>query len=229
MRDPYVYGMPGDVSFPLQNRQHELFYGPAPHARMEKTMRAVPSGHHMAPIGKTVAMAGLRGRGVGALVAVPFDQVTGRPVMRAAYEMGKMGISSPIQMAALGDAVADRAACMATTGAMVGGAGVAQQMHTQSGGTDQGWTTGINIFGTLASTAQAMCGLIQTSGQVTTAGPGPTPPPLPPATSSLSTTTFSAPASAPSGDFLAGVPSWAILAGSAVVGGLVAAVAFGRK
>lgn len=226
MRDPYQYGLPGDVSYTPQNRLRELYYGAAPNARLEKTMRAVPSGHHMAPIGKTVQMAGLRGRGMGALVAVPFSEVTGRPVMRAAYESHKLGIGTSIQMAALGDAVADRNACMAVTGAMVGGSGVAQQMHTQSGGTDQGWTTGISIFSALAATGAALCTQIQTSGTVTPAPAGATPPPLPPATSSLSTQP--AAVTQQSTDFLAGVPSWAIFAGAAAAGGLIAAVAFGK-
>lgn len=231
MRDPYNYGLPGNVSYSPQNRVLELYYGSAPHARLEKTMRAVPSGHHMAPIGKTVQMAGLRGRrgGMGALAVVPFSEVTGRPVMRAAYEAHKLGIGTSIQMAALGDAVADRAACMGITGAMVGGAGVAQQMHAQSAGTgtpDAGWTAGIGIFNVLATTGAALCQQIQTSGTVTPAPAGPTPPPLPPATSSLSQQPSAI--TQQSSDFMAGVPTWAVFAGAAAVGGLVAAVAFGR-
>lgn len=233
MRTPYSYGFPGDVSYSPQNRVKELYYGNAPNGRMERSMQSLPSGSHMAPIGKTV----LRGRGMGALVAVPLEQVTGRPVMRAAYEAARLGVASPIQMAALGDAVADRAACQATTGAMVGGAGVAQQMHTQSGGTDQGWTTGIGVFSALAQTASSMCALIQTGGAVSSAPAGTTPPPLsaaatavPPALPPSTRTAYLSvsSSSAPSSDFMAGIPSWAILAGAAVVGGLVASVAFGK-
>lgn len=189
-------------------------------------MRAIESGQYRGALGKTVH---LNGRGMGALVAVPYSEITGRPVMRAAYEAGRLGIATPVQMAALGDATADRAACLATTGAMVGGSGVAQQMHTQSGGTDQGWTQGIAIFSALATTGQAMCNLIQTSGQVTPAPAGTTPPPLPAASSAVPSS-YSAPPAAPSssGDWLAGVPNWGVLAGAAVIGGLISAVAFSK-
>ncbi len=220
MRRPYDYGLPGDVSYTPQNRIKELYFGPT----SEAAMRSVPSGSHMAPIGKTVGLNGRRG--MGQLFAVPLEEVTGRPVMRAAYEMGRLGCPTAIGMAALGDAAADRAACLAATGAASGGAGVASQMHTQSGGTDQGWTTGISVFSALASTAQAMCGLISTGSDVATAPSGPTPPPLPAGTSSL----YSQPNQpAPSSGFLAGVPNWAILAGAVAVGGLTAAIVFGGK
>ncbi len=233
MRTPYSYGLPGDVSFTPQNRVKELYYGSAPNGRMpERTgsMRSLPSGSSYAgALGKNV---NLNGRGMGALVAVPYSQITGRPVMRAAYESARLGVATPLQMAALGDGTADRAACMATTGAMVGGAGVAQQMNTQSahGGTaDQGWTTGISIFSALANVGQQMCGLIQTSGQVTSAPAGTTPPPLPAATSSIpSGPSATSPTASSSGDWLSGVPNWGVLAGAAVIGGLISAVAFSK-
>lgn len=225
MRTPYSYGLPGDVSFSPQNRVKELYYGSAPDARMERSMQAIRSGGYMGAVGKTVR---LNGRGMGALVAVPYSEITGRPVMRAAYEASRLGIASPVQMAALGDAAADRAACLATTGAMVGGGGVAQQMHTQSGGGDQGWTMGISVFNALATTAASMCQLIQTSGTVTPAPPGTTPPPLPPASSSVPSSYSPPPPPASSGDWLAGVPNWAVLGGAAVIGGLISAVAFSK-
>jgi hypothetical protein len=231
MRAPYNYGLPGDVSYSPQNRILEDYFGNAPNARLERTMEALPSGSYMAAIGKTVPMNGMRG--LDGLYAIPLSEVTGTPVMRAAYEMGRLGCGTGIGMAALGDAAADRAACQATTGALVGGAGIATGVHqgnTPAGGTaDAGWTAGLGIFSAIASTANAMCGLIQGAGAVTSAPPGPTPPPLPPATSSLPSGYSAAPDSSPSSGVMGGVPNWAIAAGAAVAGALVAGMVFGRK
>lgn len=181
MLSPFAY-YPMNNTQPGELRVNENYRGCGtkcpPDPQFTSRLRGVspvPSGTYMGAIGKVVSMGGL---------GCPTMQPS--PTARAQGAMAMMG------MRGLGDAAADRAACLGITGALQAGAGIAQGVHTGSapaGGTpDAGWTTAIGTFTSLAQTASSMCQTIQTGSAVVPASPPgaspawmtPQPPPPPP-------------------------------------------------
>lgn len=213
MRD---YGFVGDVSVPGQNRYKNGYRG-CPNgdcgdrAVSLGNISPVPAGGYMAAVGKTVALQGLGGIG---MIQVERVMRESSPTLRGAVAITQLnGINrlNSAQRILLGDAAQDRATCQAITSAVGGAATMGQTFHTQSGGTDQGWTTAIGVTQAMAQVAGSMCNMIGGTPVTQQAAGSPYPPNYQPYTPP----SYQAPAQPAS----SGVPTWAWIAGGVVLAG----------
>lgn len=185
MRSPYNYGFANDVSFSPQNRPgEELWRGGCttcppvtPPTGVTGSglgsIKAVPSGTYMGPVGKIVLSGGgMRGYANTSGNGIPDAMGAFQsPAMRAAGYLDKLGIATPGQKQALSlsglrgrglGSAQDQAMCRGITSGIAAAGTAARDINAGEAGRDQGWNQAGTWTNTLGTVANSMCNMIQT-------------------------------------------------------------------